>query len=60
MGNWLMVACLGTVGAGVLAFLRLVSNEIGVVEKEAAWLRKAELAKRRRAQEDATVVANAA
>ncbi len=60
MGNWFLVACLGTAGAGVLAFLRLVSNEIDVVEREAAWLRKAELSKRRRAQEDAIVLESAA
>lgn len=61
MGNWFLVASLGVVATGALAFLRLVSNEIGVVEKEAAYLRKIEISKQKRpAFEDAVVVEPAA
>ena len=52
MGNWRLVACLGAVGVGVLAFLRIVSNEIDVIEKEAEYLRKREIARKRPAQDN--------
>ncbi len=53
MGKWLWVSCLGVVSLGVLSFLRVVSNEIYVIEQEAQYLRKKELANKRSPQKDA-------
>ena len=60
MGNWSLIAYLGTAAVGVLAFLRLVSNEIQVVEKEAAFLHRKELAKKRRVEEEKMLLAEEA
>jgi len=46
MGNWSLASCLGVTAVGVLAFLRLVANEIAVVEHEADHLRKRALTKK--------------
>jgi hypothetical protein len=46
--RWFLVACLAVVGGGVLAFLRIVTNEIELVEKEVDHLRRREQAKKRR------------
>ena len=60
MGNWRLVACLSVVGVGVLAFLRIVSNEIDMVEKEADYLRRREMSKKRPASDDVVTLESAA
>ena len=60
MGKWSLISCLGVAAAGVLAFLRLVANEIAVVEHEADYLRKRELAKKRPSQAEVVAELSAA
>ena len=60
MGNWSLITYLGTAAAGALAFLRLVSNEIHIVEKEAAFLHRKELSKKRRIEEKKMLLAEEA
>ena len=45
MDKWSLIAYLGTATVGVLSFLRLVSNEIDVVERESVALRTTEVNK---------------
>ena len=60
MGSWSLVFCSIVAGLAVLLFLRLVSIEIDLVEKEAEFRRRSEKAKRQRDQEEQAALESAA